>query len=356
MANYDLTNLALKAAFPTNSIITDDKGLPSVMVYIPKFKISDVITGGASSTHPAFIVNGTEVAGIYISKYQNVMYNGRAYSLPGEDPKASINFETALGYCTAKGAGWHIMTVAEWAAIALWCKKNNFLPYGNNSNGKDSRETVFKAIPTYYESNNIARVGTGTGPVTWSHDNTPAGIWDLNGNVNEWQGGYRTVKGEIQIIENNNAADDAILQTATSTAWKAIDATTGALITPNGTGTTPNSVKLDFLSSKWTYSNVITVQADAQNQCLFVNIACAATISDAAKAVLKAYGLLPDDIAFDYQGDYWYANNGADERVASRGGSWNYGTNAGLFYSGGNSPRANANTSIGFRSAYIPGI
>ena len=45
MSNFDLSSLALASAFPTNKILTDDKGLPSVMVYIPKFKMSDVIDG-----------------------------------------------------------------------------------------------------------------------------------------------------------------------------------------------------------------------------------------------------------------------------------------------------------------------
>ena len=34
-----------------------------------------------------------------------------------------------------------------------------------------------------------------------------------------------------------------------------------------------------------------------------------------------------------------------------RGGNWNNGENAGLFYLNGNNPRSNSNTNIGFRSA-----
>ena len=113
MGNFDLSALALKAVCPTNDILYDDKGLPSIMVRIPKFKISDVITGGADSVHPAFIVNGVEVEEIYISKYQNVVNNSRAYSLPCEDPKANINLDQAINYCAAKGEGWHLMTRAE---------------------------------------------------------------------------------------------------------------------------------------------------------------------------------------------------------------------------------------------------
>lgn len=356
MGNFDLSALALKAVCPTNDILYDDKGLPSIMVRIPKFKISDVITGGADSVHPAFIVNGVEVDEIYISKYQNVVNNSRAYSLPCEDPKANINLDQAINYCAAKGEGWHLMTRAEWAAIALWCKKNGKLPYGNNNYGKDTRENSYKAIPSMARDGEgrIQRVATGSGPVTWSHDGTLEGIWDLNGNVWEWMGGLRAVYGEVQVLVNNNAADSDNSQSASSAQWMAIDATTGNYITPNGNGTTANSVKLDYISSKWTYSTTITSSVDSTSRnCLFVNVTCDATISAAAQAVLKALALMPDDTAFDYEGDYFYFNNGAAERSFCSGGDWNYGTYAGLFTLSGYYPRSNAYATVGFRSAFV---
>ena len=108
---YDLAEFALKMVAPNNKLIYDDKGIPSVMVYVPKFKMSDVIDGAGDSTHSAFIVNGKEVPGIWISKYQNIANNGRAYSLPGQDPTVNITWDTARGYCESKGKGWH-MTVS----------------------------------------------------------------------------------------------------------------------------------------------------------------------------------------------------------------------------------------------------
>ena len=39
-SNFDLSNLALQMVLPNNELIYDDKGMPSVMVKIPKFKIS----------------------------------------------------------------------------------------------------------------------------------------------------------------------------------------------------------------------------------------------------------------------------------------------------------------------------
>ena len=356
MANFDLVKLALKATCPGNDILLDDKGLPSVMVRIPKFKISDVIDGGSDSTHPAFLVNGIEVPEIYISKYQNVVHNGRAYSLPGEDPANNMTWDTARGYCEAKGPGWHMMTKAEYAAIALWCKKNGFLPYGNNSYGKDSREALAVAIPAAFNTDvppKTTRVLTGTGPVTWSHNKSIDGIWDLNGNVSEWTGGIRTVYGELQLLVNNNAADSNNPQTADAATWKAIDATTGAFIDPNGSGTTANSIKVDSVADKPQYRTVVETQSESFNAVISA-ITCDASIAAEAQAVLIAYGLLPDDIAFDYEGDVLYFNNVASERLFYSGGYCTDATGAGVFCASGHYySRTSAGTNIGFRSAYV---
>lgn len=358
MANFDVAELAVKATAPSNEILYDDKGYPSIMVFIPKFKLSEVIAGGADEYHPAFRINDTIVDGIYISKYQNVLNNGRAYSLPGKDPAVNINWDNARAACEAKGAGWHMMTKAEWGMIALWCKKNGFMPYGNNNYGKDSRETLQAAIPANYGSDGkINRVLTGTGPLTWSHNKQQDGIWDLNGNVSEWEGGYRTVKGELQFLPYNNAADKSHSQTAASSEWKALDATTGQFITPDGSGTTPNSVKVDKAGSGGAqYCTAITTRSSDFN-CLMGAFTCTADISDAAKAVLRAYALLQENgtTTADYDGDRLYFNNEADERVAYGGGVYGYTTNAGVFFSGGSgSTRTSTSTYIGFRSAYAP--
>ena len=365
MANFDLTKLAVGMICPNNTIELDEAGLPSVLVYIPKFKNSDVLTGGNDSTHPAFIVNGSEIPGFYYSKYQNVVYNGAAYSLPGEDPAVNINFDTARARCEANGAGWHLSTAAEWAAIALWCKKNGFLPYGNNNYGKDERESNYKAIPTYKGSDGkTCRVATGTGPLSWSHDKTLSGIWDLNGNVWEWQGGIRLVWGELQILANNDAADPDNPQNDTSTCWKAINAADGSLVEPESKTTdtavkaSGSTVKLDYLNNVWTYSTGVTNPQTEGKGHIFASVTCTAAIGDAAKVLLRSLALLPDEgaTADSYEGDYMYWTNGVAERCVCRGGHWSYGADAGVFGVYGGLSRTSSPAYVGFRSAYIPEI
>lgn len=355
-ANYDLSNLALKAVCPNNEILYDDKGKPSIMVKIPKMSYAELGLGSSTAIHPAFIVNGQEVDAIYISKYQNIVMDGRAYSLPGEDPKASINFDNALAACTAKGAGWHLMSRAEWAMLALWCKKNGTQPKGNNNYGKDTADSIYQAIPSMARdsSNRIQRVATGTGPLSWSHDGTPSGIWDLNGNVNEWVGGLRTVYGELQILANNNAADSGNSQAANSAQWMAIKADDGTLITPNGDGRTTGSIKLSWESSAWKFIIGTPAEDTTYHGCTLESVTCSEDIGDAAKLLLQALGLFKyDATAGAYNGDYLYAYVTQEERAFYCGGSWDYGANAGVFFSRGNNARSGAGNDVGFRSAFV---
>lgn len=350
MSNFELSNLALKSAFSDNTIITDDKGLPSVMVFVPKFKMSDVIAGGSDSVHPAFIVDGVEKDGIYISKYQNVVYDGRAYSLPAETPKTSISFDDAVLSCTAKGAGWHMMTAMEWGAIALWCKHNGWLPYGNNDFGKDKNESEYKAIPTVYDdSGRITIVATGSGPVEWSHNKQLDGIYDLNGNCAELLGGLRVVRGELQILENNNAANSDNSQSANSAQWKAIDGTTGELITPDGSGTTQNSLKLDFEDSKWHWvTEAITNKGSYTN--LYSALSASETVCAKAIELLYALALLPYD-GDSYGGGQCYLDTTLSEALFSSGGAAG-SAGSGVFRRAISSTRKGTGHNLGFRSAY----
>lgn len=351
---FDLANLAIAGLAPGNELLYDDRGKPSLMVRIPKLTYAQLGMGDSTAVHPAFIVNGQEVDEIYISKYQNIVKDSRAYSIAAQDPKVNINFDSARQACEAKGQGWHLMTRMEWGLLVRWCQNNGVMPKGNNNYGRHSTESVYKAIPANKDDTHYAlRTLTGTGPKTWYHDQDLDGIADLCGNVWEWYGGVRTVKGELQILANNNAADSAKSQGASSTEWKAIKASDGTLITPNGSGTTSGSVKMDWVNSKLTYSDTITDSAPGTHNCTFANIVCSAAIGDATKLLLQNLGMLMyGEDAELFSSQYVYFNNAEDERLFYSGGHYN-GTSYGAASFYGSHPRSGAGGAIGFRSAYV---
>lgn len=344
----------LAQKFPENHIITDDFGKASVMVYIKKFFLDEVIDGASHIPHPAFVVDGKELDGIYISKYQNVIVDGRAYSLPDEDPATHIDFDTAVNACFSKGDGFHLMTATEWGAIALWCQKNGWLPYGNNDMGKDIREERAIAKIAYYnEEKSVCRTATGTGPVEWSHNRQANGIYDLNANVWEWVGGFRLVYGEVQVLPDNDGASSRCSPCASSEDWRAIDGTSGTWLLPDGKGTTKNSLKIDFINDRWTYiTDAIASSLNRFRFCDFADVSVHSSVCEKAKELLYSLGCLSCRPNYDYQGVCLYANNGADERIPFRGGRWGQGLNSGIFKICLDDPRTYSGDAVGFRSAY----
>lgn len=107
------------------TVLYDDKGYPSYMNVIPKFKVEDIDASLGTGVHPAFIVGGVEKSEIFIGQYQAHVKDGVPVSMPGFKPTRSINFDEAKSCCKNKGQGWHLMTNWEWAAMALYSAKEN---------------------------------------------------------------------------------------------------------------------------------------------------------------------------------------------------------------------------------------
>lgn len=320
------------------------------MVKIPKATYSDLGLAG-TGTHPAWVVDGTEVPYIYVSKYQNVVIDNRAYSLPYKVPQVDVSFDRAIEYCQAKGAGWHLMSNVEWQAIALWCARNECMPGGNN-NGlyDDYYKTAEKGAPMpvyderYYED--VPYTATGSGPKSWFHNNDFSGIADLNGNVNEWVGGIRLNNGEFNIIPDNNTVLH-LDQSAESAEWKAIlpgttidDAT---LVTPGTAGT------LISIPKGLGINGTDTAKSSSSNWFARTADTCSANLTVIPREAY-AHGLLNNGISTERK-DLTYFG-GVAERVFFRGGDCVSGSNSGVFCFVGRSGRTEK--SIGFRASYIP--
>ena len=203
-----------RASGGRQTVLYDDLGNPSIMNIIPVFRyedlgyIDDMGTGVVSCFDVGTGANKSE---IFIGAFQSSLVGSRAVSLPRENPATSVNFDTAKGYCANKGAGWHLMTMHEWAAISLWCMANGFEPRGNTNYGR--------AIDRYVElgrrvdgglpgvSAGTTRVYTGSGPDAWRHNNSPWGISDLVGNVWEWLDGFKLQNGQIIASTFNTQAE-----------------------------------------------------------------------------------------------------------------------------------------------------
>lgn len=351
MANFDDMKLAVESlSGGKNTVLYDDLEMPSVMVVWPK-QTNKALFDGSEIVHPGSIVNGVEKT-MYVSKFQNIVFNNRAYSLPYRDPKTSVNFDTALEYCRNKGTGWSLVPFSLWAQIALWCRKNGTMPRGNNNYGHDHAYIHEVGAPTSYESASSAshagepnRCATGSGPATWNHNWMPDGIADLNGNVNEWCAGMRIMDGEIQVIPYANSMLSEISMGAASTSWKAISAN-GDLVDPGTAGT----LHYDWISNKITITTAApTFTEDTYKGAQYKDLAAASGLT--VPEIVKALTLYPDEPSGDYGGDYRYVNM-TGERLPICGGHW-YGTgNAGVFYVYLNYQRTNAHGYLGFRSAF----
>lgn len=336
-----------------NTLLLDESGKPSVMVKIPKQTYASLGIGSSQKTHPAFIVNGVEKEYIYVSKYQNIIEEGRAYSLPGKDPAGgNVDFETARKASEVKGRGWHLMTNAEWAAVALWCKANGKLPRGNTMFGH-SHAAVWEGAATGMrgEDGQTNRCISGSGPVSWAHNYAEDGIYDMAGNIWEWMAGARLLDGEIQVIKDNDAAAGGVDFSENSRLWKAVTED-GSLVEPGSKGTL-----------KWDYTE--EPKAATASFCLSTDIThqqkdnTAFGVKEFGKVtsgngvivpdLLKALALFPEGVGYE-EANFWVRNLG--ERFMLRGGCWTRGKEAGIFALNMFGDRFHIAEAVGFRACY----
>lgn len=299
-----------------NEIIYDKTGRPDIMATFTPDELGLLAE-----------LNGRAVSEYCISKYQNTLINGVPYSLPYMEPATGINHDEAVALCESKGEGWHLMTNDEWAAIALKAWTEDTIPTGNTRRGQSHSHPEQHGTVCGY-----GKTLTGSGPIEWNHDRTQLGIADLVGNVWEHVGGIRFLNGQAQYIPNHGAAAGTD-QSKDSAEWQPI-------LTADGKPIYFNPVDGDIIlqdheseDKGWDGEPFTSLSAEIE-----------------VLEQLISLGLyLPEGM--DAEDWFWIDNDG--EMVVSRGGSWNYGTYAGLFSLNGSFDRSGTSTLIGFRSAYV---
>lgn len=349
MGNFDDLALAVASFGGNNRVILDDLGKPSIMVGVPKMKYSDIITGGTQETLPWWVMEGVEKNVIWVSKYLNCVVNDRAYSLPMKDPHCSVDFDTALKYCRNKGEGWHLNQNGVFAALALWSEKNGTIPRGNTNYDAAYEKAWERGVNTYITSGSRGgRTATGSGPVTWNHDHTAAGIADLCGDCWEWVSGARTVNGEIQIIPYGNAMKSDCSMGPDSTEWKAI-MPDGTLVEPGTAGT----LKIDRTSASdatLCINTGITTQTTDNNDTSTPFKDTKAVSGVVIPKILIAAGFFPAD-GQSAPGRLWARNNG--ERLPHRGASFVNTSSGGVAALRLVDARSDVLYFVSFRSAFV---
>ncbi len=336
-------------------------GHPSYMNVIPKFNLQDIDASLGNGIHPAFVVNGVEKSEIFIGQYQGIVKDNTLLSIPGVIPTVSANFDQFLQWAKNNGAGWHVMTNAEWAAISLWCWKNGTLPRGNTNWGKNDAspfETGRRGDNGQPGSTaGDGKTYTGSGPASWRHNGMPHGIADLNGNVWEWISGFRLNEGEIQVLANNDAADNTKDQSSGSALWKAIKAADGSLVAPGTAGTlkydaaaavTGGGAQAAILSdSKTNATNPGGNDYYSYNVFDTMGVKAGLTVPSIAKAL----GFYP--VAGSGLGSDVFSMRNHGERLPLAGGVWVAGSGAGVFARNLGVPRTHTDWRVGARAAYV---
>lgn len=318
------------------TIIRDSAGNANAMFVLPRFSYADLgMTAdmGTGDVTAFDFGSGSIKSEIFIGAY--LASGSGAVSAPRQDPRASLDHTAARNACSAKGAGWHLMTAHEWAAIALWCMANGYEPIGNTNWGRSHAQAwkvgdrADNRAPG--DAAGTGRTQTGSMGSEATHTRTLGGIADLVGNVWEWQDGLLLQDGRFKISAYNTQAEvdwafvDAYLDASSLSGGSAIlsSAITNRLGPLGDNANAGNSASVDWRSMTKA-GGYVSLQA-------------------LRRLLVEPASVLP-------QGRIYMRNFG--ERLPYRGGAWNNGAYAGLAALDLSNSRVLTHASIGFRPAF----
>lgn len=249
------------------TVLFTKTGQPTFVNIIKQFNApTELAAAGVTGVHPAFKVGTKVLDQIYVGTYPTALVNGELVSQPWQ---AATGFSvlqitpSALiqQYMTATGLNAHGCTTAEANLLRSLAIQANYSPRGNDGLGASSTDLTQKGIRvdgknvgdavvltnTSLGAQRTSEFLTGSSPTSFRTGNEPTGIAELGQGYSGTTYGVRIVKGEVQVYGNpfdKNQADanygsfKAIFasQADFMSGWNAIDATTGALITPTYTG------------------------------------------------------------------------------------------------------------------------
>jgi hypothetical protein len=335
------------------TVLYTTSGHPCYMAIIPRFNLEDIDAMVGTGVHPAFVVNGVQKSEIFIGQYHGVIRDGQLLSIPGVAPTTNHTMDQFATAARNNGTGWHLLSNAERAALALWANKAGTMPRGNTSFGLcaqtkwETGRRVDHGAPG--DTNGSGVCFTGSGPASWRHNGLPTGIADLCGNVWEYVAGVRLVDGEVQFVPNNDAA-------AGSADFKAITAD-GNLATPGAA----NTLKWDINKpvdrpgdGELILSEKITNQTKDDGPAikdLFAKVRGSVQIIARVPALLKAMALFPARPESASGDKLFVRNNG--ERIALAGGAWDNGNDAGIFALDLSRAPGHAGADTGGRCAFV---
>ncbi|MDD3029882.1 MAG: hypothetical protein PHS57_06355 [Alphaproteobacteria bacterium] len=388
----------------------DSYGNPSWFVPIPKCTSKWLDDSLPDHIHPAFVVNGVVKDRVLIGKFKAcaLIPGGPTYSIPGAPPLTATGADAQLSQMRAFGSGQTGKTVADSGLILLYARKMGWVPKANNNYSVDYRDgtpwtagasisvgtkrvlhgweyTALSAHTSAAENKpDIApsiwtkgkHIGgtpvlsqvsasvpngyntiTGSGPMSWNlgnNDHGVAGINELTGNCSEQDYGYRIFDGELQILQDNNAADPIADLSAGSAAWKAIlpnledDGFT--LVAPGTDGT----LKWDVSAATGGYpilDTVINIRTTESASRSFKDLTRNVTNVPFVPHILLELGLFP--ISGDTtQGNVYVRNDAGSEFFPRRGGAYSSTSSAGLGFESCNYARSLAYTSYGARPRF----